>query len=102
MWIDLIRTALAAPGASMGTVAADLQLSRTTVSLVLSGKYPASTDKIEARVLQTYGRVQCPFLGTELSGAQCADYHQRQAPTSSPFAMRHWRACQQCPNRRKP
>ena len=99
-WLELLRGKVKEPGASMGSVATDLQMSRTTVSLVLSGKYPASTDKIAARVMQTYGRVECPFLREEISGAQCADYHQRPAPTSSPFAMRHWRACQGCPNRR--
>ncbi len=103
MWLDLLKQAVDAPGASQASVAKALgYASSTVVSLALSGKYPAKTDKIEARVLAVFGRVQCPHLGEELSGAQCIEYHTRAAPTSSPFAMRHWRACQSCPNRRKP
>lgn len=97
-WIDLLQSAVDA--SSMGKVAADLGLGRPTISLVLAGKYPAKTDRIAARVIGLYGRVNCPHLHEELSGAQCQEYSSRAAPASSPFAMRHWRACQSCPNRR--
>lgn len=98
-WLDLLRSNVQA--SSQGKVATDLGLKAPTISLVLSGKYPASTDRIAQRVVRVYGRVQCPHLAEEISGAQCHDYHSRPAPTSSPFAMRHWRECQGCPNRRQ-
>ncbi len=98
-WLELLRHAVEA--SSMGRVAEDLDVGRPTISLVLAGKYPARTDRIAQRVINVYGRVQCPFLGEEITGAQCRDYHTRAAPTSSPFAMRHWRACQSCPHRRE-
>jgi len=98
MWLELLRKRVA--DSSMGKVADELDLSRTAVSLVLAGKYPAKTDRIAGRVIDTYARIQCPFLEREISGAECRDFHTREAPTSSPFAMRHWRACQNCPNRR--
>ena len=101
MWLDLLRQAVEAPGSSQKKVADDLGLKRPTISLVLAGKYPAKTDRIAARVINVYGRVQCPFLAEEITGAQCSEYSSRAAPTSSPFAMRHWRACQSCPNRRE-
>ncbi len=98
-WMDLLQRAVDA--SSMGKVAADLGLGRPTISLVLAGKYPARTDRIAARVIGMYGHVQCPFLEEEITGAKCQEYSSRSAPTSSPFAMRHWRACQGCPNRRQ-
>lgn len=102
MWLELLRKAVESPGASQGSVAKALGYgSGTVVSLVLAGKYPAKTDKIEARVLAVFGRVQCPHLDEEISGAKCIEYCTRAAPTSSPFAMRHWIACQSCPNRRE-
>lgn len=100
MWLEILKHAVDAPDSSMGKVAEKLGCSRTAISLVLAGKYPAKTDKMAARVMQVYGRVQCPFLLKEISGKECHDFHTKDAPTSSPFAMRHWRACQNCPNRR--
>lgn len=73
-------------------------VSRTVVSLILNGKYPAKTERIELLVLTRYAHVQCPHLGEKITFADCRNYHLREAPTSSPFAMRHWRACQECPN----
>jgi len=99
MWLDLLRAAVTAPGSSRQKVADALGMSRTAVSLVLDNKYPAKTDKIALKVMTVYGHVQCPFLGQQISFAACREYHERDAPTSSPFAMRHWRACQRCPNR---
>ncbi len=110
MWLDLLRQAA---DATSNQAAADAltetarglghncKVSRSTVSLVLNGKYPAKTDRIELLVMTRYGRVQCPFLETEISFADCREHHERDAPTSSPYAMRHWRACQSCPNRKE-
>ncbi len=98
MWLELLRARVEAT--SMGKTADELGVSRTTISLVLAGKYPAKTDRLELKVLVRYGRIECPFLAREITFAECRNYHTREAPTSSPFAMRHWRACQNCPNRR--
>ncbi|KIO49622.1 LacI family transcriptional regulator [Nitrosospira sp. NpAV] len=96
MWMSLLASAVAA--SNKAKVAEDLGVSRTAISLVVSGKYPASTDKIAARVIETYGRVICPHLGEEITLAECKQYHTGQVPTSSPRAMKHWRACQTCPH----
>ena len=98
MWLELLRTACAA--SNNQAVADEIGLSRTAISLVLNGKYPAKTDKIELKVMTRYARVQCPHLAQEITFADCRGYHAREAPTSSPFAMRHWRACQGCQHRR--
>ncbi|MEX3629341.1 MAG: hypothetical protein VB138_07455 [Burkholderia sp.] len=55
-WLAMLREAVAAT--SQTDVAKLLDVSRTTVSLVLSGKYPGKTDRVAARVLKTFGQVQ--------------------------------------------
>lgn len=77
-------------------VADRLDLSRTTLSLVVNDKYPARIDKVAARVMDVLGRVGCPYLGVEITREQCREFHTLRAPTSSPREMRHWRACQGC------
>lgn len=95
-WMDLLISAVEA--SNKAQVAENLGVSRTTVSLVVDGKYPAKTDRIAAKVIELYGRVTCPHLGVEISLSECKTYHTGQVPTSSPRAMKHWRACQTCPN----
>lgn len=94
MWFELFKAAVEA--SSCQKVADELGISRTSVSLVYNGKYPAKTDKIAALVMDTYGRVRCPYLNEEITHVQCRNHHESDAPTSSPRAMRHWRVCQGC------
>lgn len=94
MWLTLLQQAVDAENITQ--VAARLKVSRTTISLVLADKYPASKDRIAARVLDVYGRIRCPFMDREIVQAECRDYRTRAVPTSSPRAMQHWRACQGC------
>lgn len=94
MWLTLLRQAEKATNITQ--VAARLKVSRTTISLVLAGKYPANTDRIAARVMDVYGRISCPFLGSEIVQAECRTQRSSAVPTSSPRAMQHWRACQSC------
>lgn len=94
MWRELMIAAI--EQTSITQVALDLGVSRTAISLIFHDKYPASPQHIAQRVMAVYGRVECPYLGQEISHAQCADYHTRRPPTSSPRAMKHWRTCQTC------
>lgn len=96
MWLKLLTDA--AEKSSNQAVADELGVSRTTISLVMNGKYPASTEKIESLVMALYSRVDCPHLGESIPITQCKRHHNENAPTSSPRAMRLWRACQSCPN----
>ena len=93
-WRVLLDRAVAA--SDIQAVADRLDLSRTTVSLVVNNKYPARPDKIAVRVMDVLGRVACPYLLVEITRAQCREFHGGRAPTSSPREMRHWRACQGC------
>jgi len=96
MWLTLLTAAV--NGSSKAQVALDLGVSRTTISLVMNGKYPASTEKIESLVMALYSRVECPHLGESIPITECKRHCSENAPTSSPRAMRLWRACQTCQN----
>ena len=96
MWLDLLKEAV--ERSNTQAVADELGVSRTVVSLVINDKYPASTDKFSEKVLALYSRVDCPHTGENISMSECKANHSSAAPTSSPRAMRLWRACQSCPN----
>lgn len=93
-WMSLLKTAIG--NSSKATVALQLGISRTAVSLVVNGKYPSSTEKIAARVVETFGKVLCPYLNTNIRQSECREYSSSPIPTSSPRALRHWKACQKC------
>ncbi|MDO8414165.1 MAG: LysR family transcriptional regulator [Gallionellaceae bacterium] len=96
-WLTLFKEAVAA--SSITRVAEQLGISRTAASLVLGEKYPAKTDKIAAKVLDVFARLTCPHTNVEISHAECRALSISAVPTSSPQAMRHWRACQSCPHK---
>ena len=96
-WLTILKQAV--EKSSRQAVADRLEVSRTTISLVMSGQYPAKTDKIAAKVLDVYARLTCPHSGAEISHAECRALSTSSVPTSSPQAMRHWRACQSCANK---
>lgn len=83
---------------SKARVADRLGVSRTAISLIMNGKYPSRLDKIAAKVLNVFGKVECPYLGIEIELIQCHETHSGPAPTWDPSALAHRRACQACPN----
>lgn len=100
-WLDLLRAAVEREG-SKAAVARKITamtgdpIGRSAVSAALSGKYPGGTDRIARRVLDTYARVDCPFLHHSITHGECRALREAPVPTSSPLAMRHWRACRTC------
>jgi hypothetical protein len=100
-WLALLRTAVAREGSVAAVArhisdAAGSPISRSAVSAALNGNYPGGTDRIAKRVLDTYARVDCPFLQRSITHGECRTYREAPVPTSSPLAMRHWRACRTC------
>lgn len=93
-WLEMLRAQVAAKG--LRQVCREIKYSKATVSLVLNDKYPSPTGRIEARVIERYTRVNCPFLRQELTGDECASYRSKASPTSDPRAIQHWAACQSC------
>jgi hypothetical protein len=94
LWLQLLKQAI--NDSSNQAVADKLDVCRASVSLAARGKYPAKTDKIEARVLDVFARLTCPHTGEDIGHAECRAMSTSAVPTSSPQAMRHWRACQSC------
>lgn len=96
-WFRLLQEAVAA--SSRTAVAGRLGISRTAVSLVLSGKYAGKTDRVAARVLRAFGEVQCTHTGQPISLTVCVSYASRRAPLNNPLELSHWRTCRACPLR---
>lgn len=92
-WRALLEQAV--QESSLADVARKLGVSRTAVSLVFNGKYPGNPRRMAARIEAYYGRMVCPYSGHHVSRAECAELAGK-IPTSSPAAMRHWRACRKC------
>ncbi len=88
---EAARTSIAATARRIG-------YSRTSVSLALAGKYPGQTDKLAEAVRAALGTLVCPHLELSVTPADCAVNASGPAPTSSPEALRLWRACQACPH----
>ena len=98
-WFQLLQDE--ARRTSMTQVSARLGYSRTSISLVLSGKYLGKTDKVAKRVTRILAQaVPCPFLHVDLPAEECRENCAKRAPTHNPTAMAHWRYCQKCPHNR--
>lgn len=97
LWIRLLATEVARGNRTQA--ARRIGISRTAVSLVLVNRYPSpSTARIERKVLQALGQLDCLAKGQQVTLIECQDFRERPAPTHNPMSMRHWRACQHCPN----
>lgn len=96
-WLPLLRDAIAADPRRITGVAERLGYSRPAISRVLSGTY-GSTDKVAARVLATYARIDCPHLRTSLAPDECAGYAGRSYSAITAADVPHWRACRKCPH----
>lgn len=94
-WKQLLTDAVSAT--TKKQVADQLGVSRTAISLIVNGKYPASDTHIAKKVMETFGRIDCPHLAQSISQAQCRENSTREAPpNNSPREMKLWRACQTC------
>lgn len=101
-WIGLLRGELA-KGKSISQIAREIGMARPSVSMLLSGSYPAQsldlvTRKHGARVVQLYrDQVLCPHLKAGISSALCHAHATAPMSTSNPEKLRQWRACRACP-----
>lgn len=100
-WVAVL--AEAADRTSQTAVAARLNVSSSTVSMVLSCSYKADTKRIEQRVRGQLmaETVACPVLGS-LAADLCIEW-QRKAETfhdTGQLRRRMYRACRACPRSR--
>jgi hypothetical protein len=99
-WIDLLRCERDR-GKSVTEIAREVGMKRTSLSLLLSGKYPASLKKMSVKyapiVFKRYSnQVACPHLQKGIGAAECESFATQPLSMSSPDKLRHWRACQRC------
>lgn len=101
-WIALLK-AERARGKSVSQIARETGLARSSLSMLLSGTYPAQsldlvTSKHATRVLQLYrDQVLCPHLHRGIGADACRKFATAPMSTSNPEKLRHWRACRRCP-----
>lgn len=100
-WVTVLRAEAAKPGRTKQTIANELEVSRTAISLICKGEYSAKLDKFAekhaGKVMALYAnQVWCPYLRTSISYAACADHQSAPMNTSDPTKLRHWAACQGC------
>ena len=74
-------------------------MSRSAVTLVLANRYPSpSTARVEKRVMDALGHLDCLAVGETVTVQQCQDFRKKPAPTHNPTAMQAWKACLHCPH----
>jgi len=100
MWIEILCKEVSQKGIKQ--VAKELGISRTTIYLVLEGKYKASTAKVEEKVMQIYGNngfVECPVMG-KIPPAVCADKWRLAMKigmrAGNPETLKLYKACLGC------
>lgn len=101
-WISLCR-AETAKGKSISQIARETGLARASLSMLLSGTYPAqsldlASRKHAGRIVKLYrDQVLCPHLRQGLSAEQCRVLASAPMSTSDPDQIAQWRACRRCP-----
>lgn len=97
--VDLLAVEVARRGGNKAAVGRRCGISRTAVSLLLAGKYPADTARIEMTIVNALKRHECPWTGDWMHDAECQARADAPPPSSSPAAYKHWQACQSCLSR---
>lgn len=101
-WVALCRAEVG-KGKSISQVARETGIARSSLSMLLSGTYPAESLDIAdkrhaARVVQLYrDQVLCPHLRRGIGAEACRATASAPMSTSSPEKLQQWRACRRCP-----
>ncbi len=101
-WIGLLR-AQHGKGKSISQIARETGMARPSVSMLISGTYPAQsldlvTSKHGARIFALYrDQVLCPHLRAGLTPDRCRALASAPMSTSDPEQVSQFRACKRCP-----
>ena len=100
VWIEILKKEVETRG--LRQISHELGLSKSTVSLVCSGRYPGGTGRVEERIKKMYGnngQIDCPVLGI-ISPAKCAEtWHRAKLigmRAGNPETLRLYNACRTC------
>lgn len=100
-WIALCRAEVA-QGKSISRVSRETGIARSSLSMLLSGTYPAdsldlASQRHAARVVQLYrDQVLCPHQRRGIPADQCRTLAAAPMSTSDPDQISQWRACRRC------
>lgn len=100
-WIALLR-AEHAKGKAISQIAREIGMARPSVSMLLSGTYPAKSLDLVTRkhghiVMRLYrDQMMCPHLKRGISIEECRALASAPMSTSVPEKMRQWSACRNC------
>lgn len=99
-WVIVLAQACDAQ--SQSAIAKRLGYSPAAISYVLSNRYAARLETVEKTVRGALlaEKVDCPVLAA-LPVNECLGHQRAALSTSSPLAVRLWRACQTCQHRRE-
>lgn len=102
-WIALLRAEVDEKGRTKADVAREIGMPRCSLSLLLSGNYPARMDRktrlYAHKVVALYAnRVLCPHLRAAISDDACRAHATAPMSTSDPVKLRQWAACRACPH----
>lgn len=94
-WFALLVAAVENDPRGRQGVAERLDVSRTQISLAISGKY-GNTVNLARRVLAVMDCHACRYLGTPVNDAYCQEVNLGPTPVWDPSAMDQRRVCQFC------
>lgn len=101
-WLILLKEQQAT-GKSVSQIAREIDMARSSVSMLLCGSYPAASLDLVARkhgqkIVQTYrAGLHCPHQQKTIAPEDCAAQAALPMSTANPEALRFWRACRHCP-----
>lgn len=99
LWRQLFECAVQERGPV--TVARDLGYHNHTLVSRIYSRHIEASGKFQARVLNRYNLVECPFTGTQQARELCKTWLGKPAPTHNPASLSAWRACQRCPHKQE-
>jgi hypothetical protein len=99
-WFLLLLAAVESDPRGRQGVADRLGISRTQVSLAISGKY-GNPINLAKRVLHVMDRHLCRYIGAPVTDAYCREVNDGPAPIWDPSGMDQRRVCQTCPHKPK-
>jgi hypothetical protein len=99
-WLEILKKAVEKRG--LDQVGRELGVSKTTISLTLSGKYGASTDNVRGLVERIYDPkgIECPAKEGLIAPNTCAGLRERAVKiglrAGNPEVLRAYLTCQKC------
>lgn len=86
-------------GKSRQQIADAIGYSRPAVSLFMGGNYGANVKDIEAAILKTFDRRECPHTAELVDPATCHKKALSPKPFGGATRLAWWSACQSCPHK---